>query len=479
MEGITPENTSGTWWARPGGGREVLIVALPLVVSSLSWTVMTFVDRMLLNHWSGAAMAAAFFASVAWFAALCLPLGICAYTGTFVAQYHGAGRPLRIGPSVWQGVWIALAATPFLLAAIPFAEPLFALAGHGAEALALESEYFAILCWGAPALLLAQSLSSFYSGRSQTVMVMIVDALFALLNVVLDYWWIFGLTVAEQEIFPAMGIAGAGWATVVSLWLKAVVYLALMLQRSHRRDFATGALKIDPELFRRMLAFGGPNGVQMLLNVIGFTVFILLVGRLGEVETEATSMTFSIGSLAFMPIEGLGMAVSILVGQHLGENREDEAEQVTWTSLHVAWIYMAIVSALFLFLPSLFLTGFAVSESVAAGLTPEEAEQRAAVLETATVLLWFVAAYNFLDAMLIIFVSAIKGAGDTRFVLYTSLIMATLLAVMSWVAVEVLGSGLYECWAIITGFIVGLGVIYFLRFQAGNWKSMRVIEKVA
>lgn len=477
MEGITTESTRTTWWCRPGGGREVLAVAAPLVVSSLSWTVMTFVDRMLLNHWSGAAMAAAFIASITWFAALCLPLGICAYTGTFVAQYHGAGKPRRIGPSVWQGVWIALAASPFILAAIPFAEPLFALAQHGPEALALESQYFAILCWGAPALLIAQSLSSFYSGRSKTVMVMIVDALFALLNVLLDYWWIFGLTVGGQEIFSAMGIAGAGWATVVSLWLKAAVYLALMLQRSHRRDFATGSMEIDTALFRRMLTYGGPNGVQMLLNVLGFMVFILLIGRLGAIETEATSMTFSIGSLAFMPVEGLGMAVSILVGQHLGENRSRIAEQVTWTSLHVAWIYMAIVSALFLFLPELFLTGFATSETALAELTPEEAKHQATVLETATTLLWFVAAYNFLDAMLIVFVSAIKGAGDTQFVLYTSLVMATLLAILSWVAVEVLGSGLYECWAIITAFIVGLGVIYFLRFQAGKWKTMRVIEE--
>ena len=86
-----------TWWSRPSGGREVLRVAAPLVVSSLSWTIMSFFDRMFLNWVSGAAMDASFTSSVAWFAILALPLGICSYANTFVAQYDGAGtiRPHR------------------------------------------------------------------------------------------------------------------------------------------------------------------------------------------------------------------------------------------------------------------------------------------------------------------------------------------------------------------------------------------------
>src|SRR5688572_27209388 len=100
-------NTDATWWGRPSGGREVLRVAAPLVVSALSWTVMTFADRMLLYWVSGEAMDASFTASIAWFAILALPLGICSYTNTFVAQYDGAGRQERIGLVMWQAIWIA------------------------------------------------------------------------------------------------------------------------------------------------------------------------------------------------------------------------------------------------------------------------------------------------------------------------------------------------------------------------------------
>ena len=453
-----------TWWSRPGGGAEVTRVAAPLVVSSLSWTVMTFVDRLLLKQESGAAMTAAFLSSAVWFALVCFPLGVCAYASTFVAQYHGSGQPKRIGPAVWQAVWTAVIISPVLLLAIPAAPWLFMWGGHDAVTTDLEIRYFAVLCWGVPGMLIGQAFSCFYSGRGLTKVVMIVDALYALLNVVLDYLWIFG-----HLGFPAMGIEGAAWATVVAMSLKALTYAALFL-KPNNRSFATMSARFDRALFGRMLHFGWPSGLQTLVDVAGFTLFIFLVGRLGATESEATSMVFSISSLAFMPVFGIGMAASILVGQHLGEDRDQVAAQATWTSMHVALFYMAVVSAIFVFAPWIVLTGFFAG--------PGEAQDET-VRALAVVLLRFVAAYNFLDAALMIFVNAIKGAGDTRFVLWVSLIMATLLAVASWLAVEVLNLGLYGCWTLITLWVSSMGVIYMLRFMQGKWRSMRVIEPAA
>src|SRR5436190_12728601 len=91
------ETVRDNWWSRPAGGREVLRVSAPLVVSSFSWTIMTFIDRVMLNWVSGTAMAAAFTASAAWFAMLSLPLGVCSYANTFFAAYDGAGEPRPIG----------------------------------------------------------------------------------------------------------------------------------------------------------------------------------------------------------------------------------------------------------------------------------------------------------------------------------------------------------------------------------------------
>jgi MATE family multidrug resistance protein len=461
-------DTDRSWWERPSGGREVLRVALPLVVSSLSWTVMTFVDRMMLNWVSGTMMAAAFTGSIAWFALLCLPLGVCSYANTFVAQYDGARQPERIGLVVWQAVWIGVAFGLVVLAAMPLAPALFKLADHSPAAYAYEVQYFQVLCWCGPAMLIAQAGAAFYSGRGETWVVMIVDALAALLNLALDYCWIFGYFG-----FPEWGLAGAAWATVVASWAKAFVYLVLPLQRPHRLRYGTLAgIRLDGHLLRRMVYFGGPSGFQMLLDVMGFTAFVLLVGRLGDVESEATSMAFSISSLAFMPIYGLHLAASVLVGERLGEDRDELAARATYTTLQIALLYMLLISLLYILAPGIFVAGF-FPDGVA------NTAQRAAVERTAALLLQFVAAYNLLDATQMIFVGALKGAGDTRFLLRVSLLLAGLLAAFSYLTVEVWELNVFGCWTLVVFWCWLAAAIYLVRFRQGRWRSMRVIEKPA
>ncbi|MCG8449886.1 MAG: MATE family efflux transporter [Pirellulales bacterium] len=454
-----------SWWSRPAGGREVLVCAMPLVISSLSWTVMTFIDRMFLFQVSGSAMAAAFFASVVWFGLFCLPLGICSYANTFVSQYFGDRQLDRIGPSMWQSVWMALFSIPLAVAAIPLAPLIFSLANHGGETTQMEIEYFQILCLGGPGMIVAQAFSSFYSGRGETWVVMMVDALVTVVNLVLDYLWIFG-----YGGFPELGIAGAGWATVAAFWLKVAIYLFLVLQPKHRDTFHTfQGMRLEPKLFGRLLYYGGPSGMQMLLDVVGFTFFVLLVGRLGDIEAEATTLAFSISTLAFMPIFGFGMGASVLVGQHLGENRDDLAARATWTTLQLAVSYILSLSVLYVFTPGLFLYGFLDQSAATAA---DHSELRA----MASNLLCFVAAYNLFDAMLMVFVSALKGAGDTRYILWVSLIMAILLTGLSWLAVEVFDLGIYGCWAFVTAWVWVLGITFLRRFLQGQWRQMRVIE---
>ena len=453
------------WWRRPAGGREVLQVALPLVVSMLSVTVMTFVDRMFLNWSSSVAMSAAFVGSIVWWAVVCLPMGLCTYVNTFVSQYHGDGQPDRIGPVMWQGVWIALLFTPLFLLAMPLAPAMFGIAGHSELMTQQEVGYFQILCVGSPAMLVAQALSAFYGGRGLTWVAMVVDTIVVVINVVLDYWWIFG-----KAGFPVMGVDGAAWATVVALWLKAAIYLLLVLQKKHRSEFRTLAgMRVDGPLTGRLLYYGLPSGVQMLLDVLGWTVFVIVVSRLGETESTATTLAFSISSMAFMPIWGFGLATSILVGQHLGEDRDDLAARATWTSLWIALGYMTVMSVLYVFVPDWFLDPFFTKGDI-----PPDAKE--VIRGMATTLLLIVAAYNFMDAVLMIFVNALKGAGDTQFVLYVSVVMAILLASLSWLAVEAWHLSIYACWMIAVGWICGMAVTFFWRFQTGQWRLMRVIE---
>jgi MATE family multidrug resistance protein len=206
-----------------------------------------------------------------------------------------------------------------------------------------------------------------------------------------------------------------------------------------------------------------------LLDLLGFTTFVLLIGQLGTVEAEASSMAFSVSMLAFMPVWGMSQAASILVGQHLGENREALAARATWTALAIALVYMLVISVLYVFTPQVFLGTFFLDGAAR--------ETDVEVRELALTLMRFVAAYNLFDAIGMVFVGALKGAGDTRFVLFVSMVLATLLIGASWLAVDVMEWRLYGSWSIITLWIWLMGSIYFVRFIGGKWRKMRVIEE--
>lgn len=451
-----------TWWARPCGGRDLLRLALPLVLSSLSWTLLTFIDRIFLMWWSHDAMAASFPAGLLWWALLCCPLGICMYAGTFVSQYYGADQLRRIGAVVWQGAWIGLLASPLVMAPALLADTIFGWTGHAPLVQAEEATYFRILTLGSPCMLVSYAWSAFYTGQGKTGVVMVADMVAVAVNIVLDYLWIFG-----HGGFPAGGIAGGAWATVAAIVAKMVLFLALLALPSNRATYGSLDWRWDGHLLVRLGRFGGPAGLQMLLEVAGFTAFVFLVGSLGTSELTATNLAFNISSLAFMPVFGLATAASIVVGQQLGRSDPDLAARGTWTCLWLALGYMGLVSLLYVTVPDLFLFGFFANG---------DREHQARIRAIAIVLLRYVAAYNVFDALNMVFVSAIKGAGDTQFIFGTSLVMAIVLAGATWLALRVFGAGLHGCWLLITAWIWLLGTIYLARFLQGRWRLMRVIE---
>jgi MATE family multidrug resistance protein len=441
---------------------EVWRVALPLIVSTLSWTIMHFIDRVLLMGYSTDAVAAALPAGMLAWNVVCLPLGIASYSNTFVSQYYGAKRNEQIGPAVWQGIWISLAATPLVLLTIPLAGPLFGLFEHDRAIEPLEVSYFQINAWGAGAIMLSSALSAFFTGRGRVVVVMLVDSFAAALNVVLDYAWIYG-----HWGFPEAGIDGASWATVVALWVKTVIYVALFFSPNNRRAFQTASgWHLQPQLCWRLLRYGAPNGLQLLIEAAAYTGFLLLVGRLGVEPLAATNLAWNVNNLAFMPVVGVGIATTTLVGKHLGRERVDRASRVAWAAFVLAGGYMLILSAIYAFAPDSVL----LFHWMAAGNTEIES-----LRSTTHLLLIFVAIYSFFDAMAVIFSAAIKGAGDTWFVFQMMVGVAVALTSGTWFALGQ-GGGLFDLWGVMTAVIASTGVGFLLRFLAGRWRTMRVIE---
>lgn len=456
-------NKRDSWWSRPCGAREVLAIALPLFISTGTWSVMMFVDRMFLLWYSTNTIAAAMAGGMLYWTMICFPVGVAGYVNTFVAQYFGAERPERIGAATWQGLWIGVYVTPLFLGAIPLAPYLFRWAGHDPQVIPYEIAYFQTLCFGAPAAVMAAAQEALFTGRGVTRVVMLVDIATLLVNAVLDYIWIFG-----KWGFPEMGIHGAALATVVSGWLRVGLYGWLMHREPVRRAYRLATTwRVDRPLLGRILTYGGPNGFQFLVDAAGFALMIMLVGRLGKLEMAATALAFNVNTVAFIPMLGVGIAASTLVGQQLTRGRADLAARATWTALAFALVYTALCGVFFLLTPDLFLMGHR------AGADPQEFAQ---LRDVAVVLLRFVAAYCLFDAMQIIFAGAIKGAGDTWFVLIVTLLVSAAGVAVCWLGLD---RGLYWWWFVVTGWICALGIVFGVRFMRGRWRQMRVIEREA
>jgi len=452
-------------WQGPGGGREVLLVAYPLVLGHMSFTIQTFVDRLFLTWYSPEAVAGAVTALFTVWALIALFTGTGEYLTAFIAQYLGAGRPERVGPAVWQGVYFSLAAGLLVASLVPLAGPVFALAGHEPRVRAYEVEYARILLGGAFPVILMATLSTFFAGRGRTVAVLRVNVLATALNVVLDYLWIFG-----KGGFPEGGVAGAASATVVSQAVGAAVFAWLIARPAFRREFRTLAgWRFETPLFLRLLRYGLPSGLQYSLEVGAFAIFMMIVGRIGTDELAASGIAFNLNMIVFMPMLGLAIAVSSLVGRYLGAGTPDRAERTVYSAFGMSLAYMSLCGALYVFGGELLLAPYA------AGADPVSFAPVSAV---SIVLLRFVALYSIFDMMNLVFAAGLRGAGDTLYPLGLTVVLSwSAMLVPGYVACVVLGGGVYVAWTAASAYVVLLGLLMVRRFRAGGWRTLRIIEE--
>jgi MATE family multidrug resistance protein len=447
---------------RPGSLRELLRVALPLIVSYTTSALMYVVDRIFLSWDSLESLAAALPAGVLHYNLAALGIGTVAYANAFVGQYEGALQHRRVGPILWQATYLSAAGSLMMLLFVPIAPWMFAWFGHHADVLPLEVSYFRIMCCGTFPLLLGTALSCFYSGRGQTTVIMVVNIIATLINVVLDYALIFG-----KLGFPRMGIDGAALATVIAFAVVPLSYIAWMLlrERSGRFHLWSGR-RFDLALTHRLLRFGLPSGLQHFLDVACFTMFIQFVGRLGTEQLSATSLVFNLNSAVFMPMLGLATAVTALVGRRIGEGRPELAVPTTWLAAAVGLSYVFAFCFIYVLAPQAILSPYGLADK------PE-------LRELVVFLLKLVAVYSAFDALAVIFSSAVRGAGDTRFsMLFSFGLGLVLMVIPSYIASFYGEAGFFYSWYAATTFTVVLGIGFVLRFQQGRWKTMQVIEQL-
>ncbi len=445
--------------------KSVLLVSWPLIIANSFWNLQLTIDRIFLGQYSTDALGAAMAVMGVFWTPMALIQQVPAYISTFVAQYFGAKENSNIGPAVWQATFIGVLGGLLCLLMIPFSKELFEFMGHTPNMQKLEAEYFSALCWSAlPTALLAVA-GGFFTGLGRSQVVMWLNGIGLLANAILDPIMIFGMFG-----FPELGIAGAGYATAAANWISAIVGFGLLLNQENEVLFKIrSSIKFQKDLCLRFLKYGLPAGLQFSLEGLAFTVFLLFLGRMenGDAALSASGIGVTILMLAILPAFGLGQGAAVLVGQNLGEKKPDLAEKKTWVAFTLAEIYIVTMALSFVLFPQFYLSWFDN------GKGPELWAEISAIVPW---ILKIIAIFVCFDAMNLVFSSALRGAGDTRFVTAVALIVPWPLMVLPTYFLHTLTGGVYWSWLAAGLFACVQALIFLFRFKGGKWKTLSVIH---
>ncbi|MCC6548090.1 MATE family efflux transporter [Candidatus Sumerlaeota bacterium] len=460
-------------WAGKDGLRAILVTSFPLMLSFAVGSLNLLLDRVFLAWHSKDAFNAALQAGMMHWMILNIFFQAVGYTATFVAQYAGAKDDSDVGPMMWQGVYVSLLGGVVMALLAPIGYPVFRFIGHFGQIPLLEAEYFEMLCLGSFSFLLFNAAISFYAGQNRTMIMLAFNVACCLLNTCFNTWLIFD----KYWIFPT-GIQGAAFATVAANLVTFLFAGAFILagKANETRFRMRSGWRFDFSRTRQLLRYGLPSGVHVMIDLVGFTTFMNVVGVFGEREQFASNMAMNLNLMLFIPAVGLHVGTQILSGQFCGARDHDGSERMVAGSFWLGVVYMIVVCALYLLIPEPMLHWFRGGMGEA---------QWVESLELAKLLLLFVAFYSIFDAAALIYGGALKGAGDTRFVMFTSVGFSTLLFAAPCIAIAWLFRhgqieklpGLYIAWGFCAFYVVFMATINFLRFRHGKWKTYDLVHR--
>ncbi len=432
---------------RPVAHRDVWSLSWPITVSMLSYTAMTVVDSIYVGRLGTAPLAAIGIAASLIHLGSALGHGLLSGARVAIASDTGARDRDSARSSAWQGVWIALVAGLLMAGLAPLGAWVFPWMGASEEVCALAGSFYHLRALGAPIFFVFFALTVAFQGRGDTRTPMIATVASNLLNIAVDPVLIFGLGP-----IPALGIDGAALATVAGLALGAVI-LAVPGRRLLGRVVWPQRAAV-----RRIWRIGGPLGLQNVLDVGSFVVFASLLATAGDAHLAAHVIVVRIILVAFLPCQAVGEAVGVIVGQSLGARRPLRAREALRLGRLQAVAVMIVVGAVYVAIPGTLTRSF--------GAAPE-------VERIAAQILLLYATVQIVDAIATVSFGALTGAGDTRFVMWVSVLSAWLIklpvaVLLAWG----LSLGALGAWLGVAIEIVFLAVIGVLRSRGSTWLAL-------
>jgi MATE family multidrug resistance protein len=218
---------------------------------------------------------------------------------------------------------------------------------------------------------------------------------------------------------------------------------------------------------KRLLKFGYPAGVELLLNLLAFNAMILIFHSRGSATATAVTILFNWDMVSFVPLIGVGVGVTSLVGRYMGASNPDSAHRATMSGLKVGWVYSAFMLVLFVGFPELMVEVFRPGE-------PNEIFDNAVPI--ALFMMRTVAFYIMIEAVVIVCSSALRGAGDTFWAMCISVSLHWILVPVVYIMLNVFNASPQSAWVAVIGVFVVFTIFFYLRYRRGKWRTIKVIH---
>ncbi len=391
--------------------RQTLALAGPLILAQLAHMSMSFVDTIMVGRLGSQELAGVALGSAVYFPVLLISLGILMAVSPMVSQSYGAGDEIAIGRSVRQGLWLGTLLTIPTCLVIWNAASLLAWMGQEERTVLLAEEYLYAMIWGVAPHLWFGALRYFMEGLSRPRVVMMITSGAVILNVSANYVLMYG-----KLGFPALGLAGCGWASTLVFWSMFLVLVCVIGNSQALRSYGVFSRlgKPDWHSISEIFRIGWPIGVMLGFEVGLFSSTALLMGLFGTTVLAAHQIALQCAAYAFMVPLGLSMAVTVRVGQATGRRDLQGARRAGYVGMWLGASFMMISAICFWAFPMSIISLFLDVES---GLNTE-------VVLKATVLLSIAAVFQIFDGLQVTAAGALRGLKDTR--------MPMLLAVISY-----------------------------------------------
>jgi MATE family multidrug resistance protein len=442
--------------AQGGSIRDVLDLAYPVVLTTMSTTAMNVVDTAMVGRLGATEIGAVGFGGILLWTFFSLFYGTTSGVQTFVSQADGAGDARACGAWVWQGLYTVFPPMIAVLAGVRvFLYSGVGLIGPSAALSDQAIAYVAARLPGELGMAAMMLLASFFRGLGDTRTPLYAALFGNVVNALLAYALIFG-----HFGFPSWGVAGAGVATAFGHWSAAAVLGAAFALPATRRRYVTRPVRPDPAAIRRFLRTGAPVGGEWFIGMTSYAVFTAFVARMGDAEMAASQVFVVLLSLSFMQAVGISIAAATLTGRFTGAGEFAAVERSFRSSLALGGILGSALAVVYV---------------AAAGPLLRLFTDDPAVIALGRPLLAMGAAYQLFDAIGIIAEGALRGAGDTRwpFAVHTVLNWAFFIPIAYLLGVK-FGYGLFGAWCGGLVFVVALAALLVWRFRSGAWRRIRI-----